>query len=194
MTKQYLIPPLAAALFCVMLPGSVFAQPEPQAKSPEEIRQELRKEVPETIATFKKTDPAIDKFFKDSAGYVVFPRIAKAGFILGGGHGMAEVFEKGKVIGTATMTLVTVGLQAGGQEFREIIFFEDQAALDRFKGGKFEFAASASAVVLKSGVSKDAKYSGGVAVFAHPRGGAMVEAALGTQKFSFKPEGGSAKK
>ena len=104
------------------------------------------------------------------------------------------MFEKGKVIGTATMTLVTVGLQAGAQEFREIIFFQNQAALDRFKEGKFEFAASASAVSLKSGASKDAKYSDGVVVFAHPRGGAMVEAALGTQKFSYKPETGSAKK
>lgn len=194
MKRPYLVPHLAAALFWILLPGSVFAQSEPQAKSPEEIRAQLRKEVPDTIATFKKADPAIDKFFKDSAGYVVFPRIGKAGFILGGGHGIAEVFEKGKVIGTATMTLVTVGLQAGAQEFSEIIFFQNQAALDRFKGGKFEFAASASAVVLKAGVSKDANYRDGVAVFAHPRGGIMAEAALGTQKFSFKPEPAAAKK
>jgi len=146
------------------------------------------------IDRFKKADPSIDKFFKDSVGFVVFPRIGKAGFILGGGHGMGEVYEKGKVVGTSTMTLVTVGLQAGAQEFSEIIFFQDQAALDRFKGGKFEAAASASAVILKSGVSKDATYRDGFAVFAHPRGGAMVEAALGTQKFSYKPEAGSAKK
>jgi hypothetical protein len=31
-------------------------------------------------------------------------------------------------------------------------------------------------------------------VFAQPRGGVMAEAALGTQKFSYKPETGSAKK
>ena len=190
MTRQCLALQLATALFCILLSGTSAAQ----EMTPEQHRAQVRKEAPETIASYKKTDPAIDKFFKDAAGYAVFPRIGKAGFIIGGGHGMGEVYEKGKVIGTATITSVTVGLQVGAQEFSEIIFFQDQAALDRFKGGKFEVAASVSAVVIKTGASKEANYRDGVVVFAQPRGGVMAEAALGTQKFSFKPETASAKK
>jgi lipid-binding SYLF domain-containing protein len=176
----------AFALACFLLPAVPHAQQKEQ--TPAEFRAQLKKEAPETVAAFRKADPTIERFFKDSAGYAVFPRIGKAGFIIGGGHGAGEVYEKGKLIGTANTTLVTVGLQAGAQEFSEIIFFENQAAVDRFKQSNFEFAASASAVIITAGAAKSAKYTNGVAVFAHPRGGAMAEAALGTQKFTFKPE------
>ena len=180
---------LAFALTCVLLPGAPYAQDQKTA-TPAEQRAKLKTDTQDTIAMYKKTDPSIDRFFKDSAGYAVFPRVGKAGFIIGGGHGAAEVYGKGnKLLGTATLTLVTVGLQAGAQEFSEIIFFENQAALDRFVQGKFEFAASASAVIITAGAAKSNNYRDGVAVFAHSRGGAMAEAALGTQKFSFKAEG-----
>jgi len=193
MKTQKLAFHFAFALACFLLPAVPHAQDQ-KTQTPAEFRAQLRKEAPETIAAFRKADPTIERFFKESAGYAVFPRIGKAGFIIGGGHGAGEVYEKGKLIGTANTTLVTVGLQAGAQEFSEIIFFENQAAVDRFKQSNFEFAASASAVIITAGAAKSAKYNNGVAVFAHPRGGAMAEAALGTQKFSFKAEGETAKK
>jgi lipid-binding SYLF domain-containing protein len=190
MTRQYLALQLATALFCILLPGTSAAQ----EMSPAEYRAKLTKEAPETIASYKKADPSIDRFFKDSAGYAVFPRIGKAAFIVGGGHAMGEVYEKGKVIGSATVTIATVGLQIGAQEFSEIIFFQDQAALDRFKQNKFEFTANVSAVIITAGAAKAANYRDGVAVFSQPRGGVMAEVALGAQKFSFKPESAAAKK
>src|SRR5262245_42372462 len=171
----------AFALACFLLPGAPHAQQKDQ--TPAEQRAALKKDTQDTIASYRKTDPGIERFFKDSAGYAVFPRVGKIGFIFGGGHGAAEVYEKGKLIGTSTMTLVTVGLQAGAQEFSEIIFFENKAALDRFTQGKFEFTASVSAVIVTAGAAKAANYRDGVVVFAQSRGGAMAEAALGTQKF-----------
>jgi len=41
--------------------------------------------------------------------------------------------------------------------------------------------------VLKSGASADAAYKDGVAVFTLSKGGAMAEASVGGQKFSYKP-------
>jgi lipid-binding SYLF domain-containing protein len=193
MEKRSFLLHIPAALACMMLAATVSAQgpTPPKEQTPADYRKEVAKNTQDIIARYKKTDPGIERFFKDSAGYAVFPRVGKAGFIFAAGHGDGEVYEKGKVIGTASITLATVGLTAGAQEYSEIIFFENSAALDRFKQNKFEFAASASAVILKSGVAKDKKYSDGVAVFVQPTGGAMAEAALGTQKFSFKPEGGA---
>jgi lipid-binding SYLF domain-containing protein len=194
MKTRGLVLQFALALGFALLPGAPYAQDQ-KGYNAAEYRAQLKKEVPETIAAYKKADPAIDRFFKNAAGYAVFPRIGKAGFIIGGGQGGAEVYGKGnKLMGTATMTIVTVGLQAGAQEFSEIIFFETQAALDRFTQGKFEFAASASAVIITAGAAKSKEYTDGVAVFVQPRGGAMAEAALGTQKFSFKAEGGDSMK
>jgi lipid-binding SYLF domain-containing protein len=79
-----------------------------------------------------------------------------------------------------------VGLQAGGQSFSELLVFENKAALDRFTAGKFDFAAGASAVVLKSGVATNANFVDGVAVVVQPIGGVMVEAAIGGQQFTYQ--------
>jgi hypothetical protein len=48
-------------------------------------------------------------------------------------------------------------------------------------------AAQASAVVLKSGASADAKYAEGVLVFTMAKGGLIYEASIGGQKFKFVP-------
>jgi lipid-binding SYLF domain-containing protein len=79
-----------------------------------------------------------------------------------------------------------VGAQIGAQAYREIIFFENQDALGRFKANKLEFSAEISAVAAKSGVSKNAKYTNGVVVFTDDLGGLMAEATVGGQKFTYK--------
>ena len=43
--------------------------------------QELIKDAEATVATFKKTDPKIEKFFSSAAGYAAFPTIAKGGLM-----------------------------------------------------------------------------------------------------------------
>lgn len=186
MARHTLALSLALALACAAAAGPSFAQEKQM--TPAEQRAQLRKDTGETIAAYRKADPGIARFFKSAAGYAVFPRVGKLGFLLGGGHGAGEVYERGKLIGTASITLATVGLQIGAQEFSQIVFFENQAALDRFKQNKFEFTANVSAVIITTGASDASNYRDGVAVFTQPRGGAMAEAALGTQKFSFKRE------
>jgi lipid-binding SYLF domain-containing protein len=169
------------------------AQKEYKDMTPAERRQDVHNAVVAKIAQIKKADPGIDRFFKSAAGYVVFPSVGKAGFIVGGGHGTGELFEKGHVVGAASITFGSVGLQAGVQEFSQIVFFKDRAAVERFKENKFEFAANASAVIITAGASKGADYRDGVVVFTQVTSGAMVEAALGTQKFSFEPDKASKK-
>jgi lipid-binding SYLF domain-containing protein len=144
-------------------------------------------EVAEAIVEFKKSDPAMVEFFKKAYGYAVFPTVAKAGIGIGAAHGTGKVYEKGAMVGKTTVTQVTIGFQLGGQAYREIIFFEDKAALDHFKGGNFELGAQASAVAATAGASADADYSGGVAIFTLAKGGLMYEASVGGQKFSFDP-------
>jgi lipid-binding SYLF domain-containing protein len=185
---------LAIAVAAGFLLAVIPAAPLLAADTPEQQRAQAKKEVPGAIAAFKKADPGIDKFFSTSAGYVVFPKVGKVGLVIGGGHGIGEVFEGGKSVGTATMSFGTVGLQAGIQEFSEIIFFQNAATLDRFKQDKFEFTANASVVIVKVGASASANYRDGVVVFTRASGGAMGEASVGGQKFKFTPEGMAAKK
>jgi lipid-binding SYLF domain-containing protein len=141
----------------------------------------------EAIDAFRRTDPSMAKLFGSAEAYAVFPSVAKGGLGLGGARGHGELFEDGAVTGRATLTQVTVGLQFGGQAYREVIFFENQAALTSFKKGHFALSAQVSAVAAAEGAAATAKYREGVLVFTQAKGGLMYEASVGGQKFSFKP-------
>jgi lipid-binding SYLF domain-containing protein len=141
----------------------------------------------QAIDAFKTADSSLGTFFANSAGYAVFPDVGKGGFIVGGARGKGIVYEKGNPIGQATMTQASIGAQAGGETFAEVIFFETPAALSDFKASKFEMSADISAVAASQGASKAAKYKKGVAVFTVAKRGLMVQASVGGQKFKFEP-------
>jgi lipid-binding SYLF domain-containing protein len=159
----------------------------------------------DTIELFKHAGESAS-FFTSSYGYAVFPTIGKAGLVVGGAHGSGHVFEHGRYVGDASMNQLSVGLQAGGQAYSQIIFFQDKRVFDKFTAGNFEFDASVSAVAITaaasgtvgttganaaaSGGKKDATTAGdyykGMAVFTIVKGGAMYEASVAGQKFSYK--------
>jgi lipid-binding SYLF domain-containing protein len=163
-------------------------------------------EYSDTVTMFKNAGAAA--FFDKSYGYAVFPSIGKGGLVVGGAHGDGRVYRQGKYVGDASMTQVSVGLQAGGEAYRQIIFFENQAAFDQFTSGNFTFGAGVSATVLKTSAGASASTGGasagaasggaatnaasfvnGVAVFTIVKGGAMGELSVAGQKFKFKPKG-----
>jgi lipid-binding SYLF domain-containing protein len=162
----------------------------------------------DTVALFKNAG-ASATFFGNCYGYAVFPTIGKGGLIVGAAHGTGHVYEKGKYIGDTSVTQLSVGFQAGGQAYSQIVFFQDKRALDEFTNGNFEFDAGVSAVAITaaadasagtdgassgaSGGKKDAtthgNYYKGMAVFTIVKGGAMYEASVAGQKFSYTPKG-----
>jgi lipid-binding SYLF domain-containing protein len=148
----------------------------------------LNNEAAQAIGAFKKADTGLTNFFRDSVGYVVFPSVGKGGFIVGGAHGDGVVYEKGNTVGRASLSQASIGAQAGGQTFAEVIFFESPKALADFKEGKFEMSADMSAAAAGEGVSKSVKFKNGVAVFSLAKKGLMVSAAIGGQKFKFEPD------
>ena len=138
-------------------------------------------------AEFIKSDGLMQNLFDKSYGYVIFPNVGKGAIGVGGAAGNGILFESGRPIGSAKMKQVTVGFQFGGQAYREVIFFENKAASDRFKQNNLEFSAQASAVAVTKGASGNVKYSDGVMIFTQKKGGLMYEASIGGQKFSFTP-------
>jgi len=180
--RKKLILSLIVTLLTCLLSIPAFSGWDPTREKREEAAAQ------ETIARFKKADSTLQAFFDNAYGYAVFPSIGKGAFIVGGGSGRARVYERGNFIGYARMTQLTVGAQIGGQSYSEIIFFKDKPALENFKDGNLEFAAQASAVIVTEGASKHRAYDSGVAVFTMPKAGAMIEASIGGQSFSFKPK------
>jgi lipid-binding SYLF domain-containing protein len=162
----------------------------------------------DTIELFKHAgESAI--FFDNCYGYAVFPTIGAGGLFIGGARGKGQVYVHDHLIGDTTMTQLSIGLQAGGQAYSQIIFFQDKRDLDEFESGKFEFTAGASAVAitasasasvgtdrLSSGASANptdattnGNYQTGMAVFTIAKGGLMYAANIAGEKFSYKESG-----
>ena len=173
----FLIP---AAVGTALMSGCSTAPPSQTAK------EDLSSNSHAAFADMKRTDPTLDQMLQNAYGWAVFPDIGKGAAGIGGAYGRGEVYEQGKFIGYADVSEGTIGAQVGGQTYAELLVFQTKSALDNFKGNSLKFAADASAVALKSGAAASANYANGVAVFTHPQGGLMVEAAIGGQQFTFE--------
>jgi lipid-binding SYLF domain-containing protein len=158
----------------------------------------------DTIEIFKHAGESA-VFFNNCYAYAVFPTIGEGGLIVGGARGKGHVYVHDRLIGDTTMMQLSVGLQAGGQAFSEIIFFKDKHFLEEFQSGKFEFTAGAHAVAITTGASAsvgtdrmsseasgsatdattNGDYQTGMAVFTIAKGGLMFAADIAGEKFSY---------
>ena len=183
-----------ASIFLLGTFSSVWAAPTPE-------------DCKKSVANFKSLSGNVSSMIGKSYGYAVFPTIGKGGLGIGGAGGSGCVYAGGAQTGTSGMGQVTIGFQAGGQAYSQIILFQNKAAYDKFTTGNFEFGAQATAVALTAaaqaeagtkgsassvGVSegksggKAGNYTNSMAVFTVAKGGLMYEASIGGQKFSYK--------
>jgi len=163
----------------------------------------------DTIALYRNAGQSA-AFFDNSYGYAVFPTIGEGGLVVGGAHGDGRVYRHGRHAGDTSVTQVSVGFQAGGKAYSEIIFFEDKRAFDQFTSGKFQLGVDASVVAITAGATADAgttgahagasagqkdartagSYHNGMVVFTIAKGGLMFDAAVAGQKFTYHALGG----
>ena len=165
-------------------------------------------EYTDTINLFKNAGHSA-AFFHNCYGYAVFPTIGKGGFVVGGAHGKGRVYVQGEYAGNTAVTQLSVGWQLGGQAYSEIVFLQDKRAFEEFTKGDFEFGAGVGAVAITAAASASAGTSGanagasggkhdavtageffkGMAVFTIVKGGAMYEASIAGQKFTYSARG-----
>jgi lipid-binding SYLF domain-containing protein len=165
-------------------------------------------EYDETIELFKHAGESA-VFFNQCYAYAVFPTIGAGGLVVGGARGKGHVYVHDQLVGDTTMTQLSIGFQAGGKAYSQIIFFETKRDLDQFESGKFEFNAGASAIAITASASAsvgtdrasseasraatdattNGDYQTGMAVFTIGKGGLMFAANLAGEKFSYKALG-----
>lgn len=168
-----------ALIGCLFFSQSLTAQ---LSKKDQKIVNDARQAKEEFI----KSDGLIKNLFQNAYAYVILPNVGKGGIGIGGASGNGAVYQGGALVGMARMTQLTIGLQWGGQAYREVIFFETAADFERFKEDRLELAAQASAVAVTAGASANAKYKNGVMIFTQAKGGLMYEASIGGQKFDYR--------
>src|SRR4051812_35402111 len=92
------------------------------------------------------------RYARDARAILVFPKIVKAGFVIGGQGGEGVLFVRGRPPAYYKIRAVSYGLQAGGQSFSYALFLMNDKALrylDESNG--WAIGAGPSVVVVDQG-------------------------------------------
>lgn len=149
-------------------------------------QQQLSNDAKSSLKDMEIADSTLKNKVDASYAYAVFPSVGKGGAGIEAATGNGDVFQAGKYIGQARITMIGTGLDLGAQTYGELILFQNADALNNFENNNLRFDATASAVILKAGVADTRNFENGVLVLIDPHGGAMLEAGIGGQQFTFK--------
>ena len=99
--------------------------------------------------------PAAKALSREADAVLVFPKITKAGLIVGGQYGDGVLFRGDKIVGYYNTSGASYGFQAGAQQFGYAMFLMNEKAvhaLTRNEG--FEVGVGPSVVVVDQGMGK----------------------------------------
>jgi lipid-binding SYLF domain-containing protein len=92
------------------------------------------------------------RYGRDARAILVFPKIVKAGFIVGGQGGEGVLLVHGRPTAYYKINAVSYGLQAGGQSFSYALFLMNDKALDYLnKSDGWAIGSGPSVVVVDKG-------------------------------------------
>jgi lipid-binding SYLF domain-containing protein len=159
----------------------------------------LQVEVADTMQSIREQQPQLQRFFDEACAIAVFPRVLRVGLGIGGGGGRGLLLVAGGVHGEVSQSAFTLGLQAGGQSFSQLIFFRSCEAMWEFTesgnlgrwSGRLEFQGRASVQAGSAGASAEPGFIGDVAIFSLSRRGLMLELAAGGVRYRFSPAAGA---
>ena len=138
---------------------------EPAAEPAEEEAATIPEEVVETanaidvgvdstLEQFKKDIKGGDEFLQSAKGVLVFPKVIKAGFIVGGAYGEGALRIAGETVDYYNTVAASWGFLAGAQSVRTIIVFMQEDALKKFRDSKgWEAGVDGSVTLVNIGAS-----------------------------------------
>lgn len=122
-------------------------------------------------------------FNRNCKAVLVFPKILKAGFMIGAQTGDGVLLERGRPIGYYNISAGSFGLQAGGQVFSYALFFMNTKALEYLKSSSgWAVGSGPSVVVIDKGAAMSTTTTTITQdVYAFPFGQAGLMAGLGIE-------------
>ncbi len=148
---------------------------------------QLDAEVNVAIEKFKKQVEGGADFLPKVKGYLVFPSVIKAGFIIGGKYGKGALRIDGVTKHYYSLTSASVGWQAGAQEHAMLIAFLSEASLQNFiNSNGWEAGVDGSIAVSDWGESKDIgsiSFEKPIIAFIYDEKGLMASVSVAGTKF-----------
>ena len=115
----------------------------------------IDQEADEALITFKEEVNGADVFLDQAAGYLVFPRVLRAGLGVGAETGEGAMRIGGKTAGYFRITSGSIGFQAGAQARSIVIAFMTQSSLDQFRRSNgWRVGIDGSVALIDIGVGK----------------------------------------
>jgi len=99
--------------------------------------------------------PAAKALAAKGEAVLVFPKITKAGLLVGGQHGEGALRKDGKTVAYYSSTAASYGLQAGVQTFSYVLILMKKSAVDYLDNSDgWEIGVGPSVVVVDEGKAK----------------------------------------
>ena len=118
--------------------------------------QKLDRKANNAINRFYKEVKGSQEFLNKAKGYLVFPEIMKAGFVVGGSYGKGVMRINGQTKHYYDVTSASFGWQIGAQKHSMVIAFLTDASLDNFiKSNGWEAGIDGTITLIDEGISKD---------------------------------------
>ena len=115
----------------------------------------LNRQVDHTLGVFSEQVNGSEVFLNQAAGYLVFPRVIKAGAGVGGESGEGVLRVGGSTVAYYRTTSGSIGFQLGAQAKSIVIAFMTREALDRFRGSEgWRVGVDGSVALIDVGVGK----------------------------------------
>ena len=107
-----------------------------------------------TLEQFTKDIKGGKEFLESAKGVLAFPRVIKAGFVVGGSYGEGALRIGGKTVDYYSTAAASFGFLAGAQSVRVIIVFMQDDALNKFRESKgWEAGVDGSVTLVNIGAS-----------------------------------------
>jgi lipid-binding SYLF domain-containing protein len=138
-----------------MLRSAAFALVFLSAAAAAADRAALERDARAALQRLTATVPAAKSLSGAASAVLVFPKITKAGLVVGGQYGDGVLFRGGKVAGFYNTSGASYGLQAGAQQFGYAMFLMNDKAVGALGANEgFEVGVGPSVVVMDEGMGK----------------------------------------
>ena len=115
---------------------------------------QINQQVSQALRTLYAAQPKARELARSAKAILVFPKIIKAGLIVGGQGGDGALRVNGRTVGYYNISAASFGLQAGAQTFAYALFFMTDSSLQYLQNSDgWAIGSGPSVVVVDKGAA-----------------------------------------